>query len=76
MEIDHSHRKHGKTLVLAMAVLFGGSIALLWGWNTFAVEVLSQQEIEFRHALALELLVLSIAGVIPIAWRLVGNRSR
>jgi hypothetical protein len=75
MGFDHSNRQHGKTLVLAMAVLFGGSVALLWGWNTFAVEVLSQQEIKFRHALALQLLVLSIAGMIPMAWRLVGKRS-
>lgn len=75
MEIDHSHKKHGKTLALAIAALLGGGIALLWGWNTFAVEILSQQEMRFKHALALELLVLSVAVMIPMAWRLFGSRT-
>jgi hypothetical protein len=75
MKIDHSHKKHGKSLALAIAGLLGGSIALLWGWNTFAVEILSQQEMRLKHALALELLILSLAAMIPMAWRLFGNRT-
>lgn len=76
MENHPDCRRRGKRLVLAIAVLAGSSVALLWGWNTFAGEVLSQPPIQFRHAVGLQLLLLSVAGTFPIARRLFGVRSR
>lgn len=70
----HDHRHLGRTLALMFMLLTGGGIAILWGWNTFAVEILSQQAMQFRHALALELFVLSVAGACSIAWRFFGIR--
>jgi len=76
MENHHHDYKHlGRTLALALTILTGSCIAILWGWNTFAVEILSQQTMKFKHALALELFVLSVAGACSIAWRVFGVRS-
>jgi len=77
MGIRHlDHQRHGRTLFAALAVLTMGSIGLHWGWNTFAVEILSQQAMKFKHALALELILLATAGVLPVIWRLFTGRSR
>jgi hypothetical protein len=70
----HDHRHLGRTLALMFILLTVGGIAILWGWNTFAVEILSQRTMQFRHALALELFVLSVAGACSIAWRFFGIR--
>ncbi len=61
-------------LVLAFLGLFAFATILLWGWNTFAVEVLGQHAMRFKHALALEVLLLSVAGVFPVVWRLFASR--
>jgi hypothetical protein len=53
-----------------------GSIALHWGWNSFAGEMLSQQPMRFEHAFALALLLLSVSSVFPVAWRLLGDQAR
>lgn len=75
MNNHHVDRKgHARTLVLVFVGLFAVATMLLWGWNTFAVEVLGQQEMKFKHALALEFLLLSVAGVFPVVWRLFAGR--
>jgi hypothetical protein len=73
---NHHVERNGRAraLVLGLAGLVVVAVALLWGWNTFAVEVLGQQSMKFKHALALELLILCVAGVFPLAWRLRGHR--
>jgi len=76
MEHPHDTKRHGKTILMALAIVIGGGIALHWGWNTFAVELLSQQAMKFKHALALELLLLSVATVFPLTWRMFGTRSK
>lgn len=75
MENHHNdYKRHGRTLAMTLTILTMGGIAILWGWNTFAVEILSQQAMQFKHALALEFFVLSIAGACSIAWRLFSTR--
>lgn len=75
MRHPHNAKRHGRTILLTLVVLFGGGIALLWGWNTFAVELLSQPAMKFKHALALELLLLCVAAAFPLTWRLFGTRT-
>jgi hypothetical protein len=67
------HKGRARVLVLVLAGFVMMAMALLWGWNTFAVEVLGQQTMRFKHALALEVLLLSVAGVFPVARRLFGH---
>ena len=75
MEHQHDTRQHGKKLLVLIAALIGWGIAVLWSWNTFAVELLSQPTMEFRHALALELFVLSVASVFPITQRFLDGQA-
>lgn len=53
-------RAHG-----VFGVLFAfaaASVAILWSWNSFAVDILGLPEIRFRHAVALELLVVVLSA--------------
>jgi len=61
--------------VLAVAgALFAGAVVLLWSWNGFAVEILQAPALRFRHALALELLLLSAAAAPALGARLFAAR--
>lgn len=72
---DHSsYKRHARTFAAALAILTLMTTALLWGWNTFATEVLALPSIKFKHALALELFLVVVASTIPIAWRLFAVR--
>lgn len=64
-------RWHGAATVILL--LLGVAIALHWGWNGFAVELLSQEAMTFKHALALEVSLLAVASLFPLAWRLFGR---
>lgn len=69
---DHArHAGRAGRLVIALAALAAAAGVLLWGWNTLAVELLSQPAMRFRHAVALELIVLALAAAPLIARRLV-----
>lgn len=72
----HDAKRHGKRLAGALFILVAASIALHWGWNAFMVEVISQQPMTFRQALALESLLLSTFGIVPLVWRLFSVRSK
>lgn len=74
---DHrnSRLRRAARAVLAIAgVLFAGAVVLLWSWNGFAVEILQAPALHFRHALALELLLLSAAAVPALGARLFAAR--
>jgi hypothetical protein len=51
-----------------MALL--GGVAVLWSWNTVAADLLGAPVIAFRHALALLLLVVTLAVAAGWAARL------
>lgn len=61
---------HGRALFLALSGLLVFAVAIAWGWNTFAVELLEQQPMKIKHALGLEVLVLAAGGLLPLARRL------
>lgn len=54
-----------RALVIGIVVFAAGTIAILWGWNTFAVGILGLPEIRLRHAVALEILILAVSA--PLA---------
>jgi hypothetical protein len=62
-----TERKHrlAHNAVVGLAAIAAGTVAIQWGWNTFAVEILGLPDIRFRHAVALELLVLAVPA--PVA---------
>ena len=66
MTTHHLKSGHRRKAILWIGLLFASSIAVLWGWNTFAVELLAQEPMRFKHALALQFLVLSVASALPL----------
>lgn len=59
-------------MAIALGVFLLVGIVIHWGWNTFAVEILGASPLQFKHSIALELLVLAVASLFPLSWRLVG----
>jgi len=66
---------HARTFAKAFVILLLTTMALHWGWNAFAAEVLALPAIHFRQALALELLLIVVGAVPPLAWRLCAGRA-
>ena len=63
---NFENKAHGRTIILSLiAILFGG-IAIFWSWNTIAVELFAQPEMEFRHAIAVELLLIAAGSLIGL----------
>lgn len=68
------HVGRAGTVVFTLAGLGLATTALLWGWNTFAVEMLAKPSMQFKHALALEILLAALAALAAaplLAWRAV-----
>jgi len=71
--MTHEHQRgRGKAIAIAIGVFLLAGIVIHWGWNTFAVEILSASPLQFKHSIALELLVLAVASLFPLTWRLLG----
>lgn len=62
------------SLVVTLLALGTVATALQWGWNTVAADLLAQPPMHFRHALALELTILSVAVAARLATWLVPVR--
>ena len=62
-ELHSTSRPHrpGKPILLAVVILIGGSLLLHWSWNTIATGPFKVSNIQFKHALALELFLLAIS---------------
>lgn len=78
MKNNHEFARHGKTIVTTLALFFTASIAFHWGWNTFAVEILEQTRITFKHAFGLQALLFSLALSclsLWLAFKGAGNRG-
>lgn len=57
---------HGRTVIMSLiAILFGG-VAILWSWNTIAVDLFSQPAMEFRNAVAVELLLIAVGSLVGL----------
>ena len=67
------HRHTVKHIMLAVAGLLLIAVMLLWGWNTVAVDLFGQESMRLKHAVALELLILSIGALLAIAWRILSR---
>ena len=74
MSEHHIRQAHGavKTTIVAIAVFLGGSILLLWSWNTLAVDLFQLPEARFKHAVAFGGLIAAASMfrffVARIAW--------
>jgi hypothetical protein len=68
-------KRRGKTFGLALFAGLFWSVAALWSWNTFMVDLLGLPQMAFRHAIALCLLGVSAVGALTLPmW--VAHRER
>jgi hypothetical protein len=58
---------HGRTIIMSLIAVFIGAIAILWSWNTIAVDMFAQPEMEFRHAIAVELLIIAAGSLFSLS---------
>jgi hypothetical protein len=63
------HRGPGRKALILLAILIGGAVTLLWGWNTLAADFAGLPKAGFRHALAFELSILALAWTAGLAFR-------
>ena len=77
MNRDDSKPMSIRQLIFALAsatgVLLAGAVIILWGWNTFASELFAVPEIAFRHALALELMIVLVVAIPAVALRMLAH---
>lgn len=63
---DHPIGSKGhRAFMLVIALLFA-SIAILWGWNTLAVDLFQAPAAKYKHALALTLLCCALFSLFHI----------
>lgn len=62
------------TFTSAVALLLGAAVALLWAWNTIAVDLLGGQRAQFRHALAAEMVLIAVFATWAFIARVAGAR--
>lgn len=53
-------RRPGKAIMIAGVFLIAGALLLHWSWNTLATELFTMPDIQFKHAVALELFLLVV----------------
>ncbi len=73
MNHNRTNRHFGKRFFQIFTALIFGSVAILWGWNTLAVDLFSQSSMRFKHALALELAILSVLVIALLTWKVIGE---
>jgi hypothetical protein len=77
-ELHSTSRPHrpGKTILFAVVILIGGALLLHWSWNTLATGPFKVPDIQFKHALALELFILAIYLIPTAASRILADARR
>lgn len=77
--IEHLQRHgHGvaRTSAIIVSVFLIGSIALLWSWNTLAVDLFQLPKAQFKHAVAFALLITGAFALRLFVVRFSEGRTR
>jgi hypothetical protein len=74
--IDHQYRGQGKIAALLVVYLFFGSIAVLWAWNTMAVDLFALPEMQFKHGFSFMLATFFVLSAAPITKRIFGQKQK
>ncbi|MFY0681176.1 MAG: hypothetical protein JXR13_11420 [Thalassovita sp.] len=64
--MEFENKGHGRTIMKSLLVIIVGGVAILWSWNTLAVDLFGLPEMAFRHALASVLLLVAIGSLIGL----------
>lgn len=71
---EHAAVRHGRKILAVCVAGMLLAMAMHWSWNSFAVEVLGFNAMRFKHAVALEFLLFSLAACAWLARRIAGAR--
>lgn len=74
-EKSRSPRHYGRNALFALLALLAPGIAILWSWNTVVVDLYGQPEMQFRHAIAVEFLVVGLGALFSLPSILSGARQ-
>ncbi len=64
--MNPENKGHGRVIAKSLIAVFFGAVAILWTWNTLAVDLFAQPEMEFRHAVAVVLILIAIGSLIGL----------
>lgn len=56
----------GKKVAIGLFAAIAAGVALLWGWNTLAADFFGLARMEFRHALAAEVLLIAAGALVGL----------
>ena len=76
MTHERRWRPLSQAALMLGALLIFGSFVLLWSWNAFAVDLLGARAMEFKQALAAELLVAVVAATLASVAQIFGGLGR
>lgn len=74
MTKDKGHRIGTAALTIG-AILLVGAVALLWAWNTLATDLLGLQALQYKHAIAAELFVVTLTATVVATRRCFRGRE-
>lgn len=63
-------RRHGRAILFTLLALLVGGVMLQWSWNVFAAGLLEAPAMQWRHALAAQLLpavAFTVAGAASVS---------
>jgi membrane protein implicated in regulation of membrane protease activity len=74
------HRRRWHSLVtgtlVSVGLIFAGGVLLHWSWNAFAAGLLQAPAMEFRHAVAAEVLLGVVIAIAAISARFCARVDR
>ena len=58
------------SILVAATIFATAAVAILWSWNTIATDMFGLARMEFRHAIATEILLLAIGALVGLRPRI------
>ncbi len=66
----HTNRRHGMIVIWSFVFLLCSSVAVLWAWNTLAVDLFFLPQMQFKHGFALMLTVFVVLAAGSVTRRI------
>lgn len=64
-----THEGRGQTILKSLVILTLSSIAVLWAWNTLAVDLFALPEMQFKHGFAVMVSMIAMFATLLVFKR-------